>query len=464
MNKNGSPTEEKKHYHFIGVGGIGMSGLARILCQQGESVSGSDLSANDVTRGLESLGAKIHVGHDAAYVSANDIVVYSTQVKRDNPEFRAASDLQCPLWHRSDLLHHLTRGKVPLAIAGTHGKTTTTSLMTSVLVEAGWDPCYAIGGVVPQLQSNASWGNGVYFVLEADESDGTFLTYQPEGAIVTNIDGDHLDHYRNESNLIEAFRKFLSGVGNKQWLFWCADDCQLVQLCQEGVSYGFHADAQLRISNLRQTGWSLCFDIDWQRKSYRDIEVALTGRHNALNASAVFGFALSLGIPEEAIRAAFRQFKGVKRRCELKGIHDDVMVIDDYGHHPTEVAVTLQALRKAEPNRRLVAVFQPHRYSRTQQCATEFGTAFDAADHLFVTDLYAAMEEPIPGVDCHLVIREVQKKSPVPCEYIPRASLGEDLAQFLKPNDLVVTLGAGDITKGGVEILNALKSLEASHV
>lgn len=444
--------------HFIGIGGIGMSGLARILLKQNIQVSGSDISSNYVTEGLVKAGAKVFVGHSPDNISPEMTVIYSTDIKKDNPEFQAALSMKCPMLHRSDLLLQLMHGYKTLAIAGTHGKTTTTALLTAVLSEADFDPCFAVGGILPNLQVNAGYGKGEYFVAEADESDGSFLKYSPWGAIVTNIDTDHMDYYKSDDKLKEAFKDFIGKVESSQNLFWCGDDARLVSLKPKGISYGFDKHCLLRATRFSQEGWSISFDANFKGRAYADIEVALTGRHNALNALAVFGLALSIGVPEQSIRKAFKNFHGVMRRCEKKGESQGVLFIDDYAHHPTEIMATLKALREAAGERRLIAVFQPHRYTRTQECLGTYGKIFDDADALFITDIFGAGETPISGLTSKCIAEEVKQHSTIPFMLVQRKDLAREIGTFLRPHDIVVGLGAGDITKLGPELLTYIKT------
>lgn len=444
--------------HFIGIGGIGMSGLARIMLAQNIHVSGSDLSANHITEGLINAGAHVSIGQSAQNIaSANTTVIYSSDIKKDNPEYQQALKLNCPLLHRSDLLALLMQQHKSLAVTGTHGKTTTSALLTAVLSEAGQKPSFAIGGIVPQFQTNAAKQQGEYFVAEADESDGTFLKYHPFGAIITNIDFDHMNHFLTESALITAFHQFATQVTSPQHLFWCGDDARLSALKLPGISYGFGAHCDLCITSFTQVGWNIHFDIEFKKKKYSDIQLSLIGRHNALNAAAVFGLALSLGLSEQDIRKAFISFGGVMRRCEKKAELQGVLFLDDYAHHPTEIKTTLDGIRKATEERRLIAVFQPHRYSRTKDCLGTYKNIFDAADELFITDIYASGETPIPGLSHQQIIEEIQLASKLPCQYVPRSDLINTISSHLLPHDVVVTLGAGDITKLGTDIAEKLK-------
>ncbi|MBS0655698.1 MAG: UDP-N-acetylmuramate--L-alanine ligase, partial [Verrucomicrobia bacterium] len=289
-------------YHFIGIGGIGMSGLARILLENGQLVSGSDIAASYVTEALSQIGAKVYIGHNENQVARDHTVIYSSDIQESNPELTQAKKLGCEILHRSDLLLQLAQKYKVLAVTGTHGKTTTTALLTHVLSVADFKPAFAVGGMVHDLQSNGGGGDGEYFVVEADESDGTFLKYAYDGAIVTNIDTDHLAHFGSWEALVEAFKKFISTSKNRQSLFYCADDKTLTSLGIQGVSYGFSDGAELKASNFQQRGWKVFFDISFRGEHFSEVELNLTGRHNALNALAVFGLALSIGVKEEAIR------------------------------------------------------------------------------------------------------------------------------------------------------------------
>lgn len=445
--------EELKNFHFIGIGGVGMSGLARLLLQQDVIVSGSDLSANYITEKLTKEGAEIMIGHAAKNIHGKTTVVYTTGVDAGNPEYAEAMKYKCSLMHRSDLLRTMMMGHRALAVAGTHGKTTTSALLASVLAHAGLDPTFAIGGTLPQFQSNAVKGNGLYFVAEACESDGTFVKYHPYGAIVTNIDCDHMDFFGSEQRLINAFTQFIGQVSQPQHLFWCYDDARLRNLSRPGYSYGYGEGADLKIENARQEKWDLVFDITFKEEVYKNITLPLIGRHNVLNAAAVFGLCLTLDVDERAIRQGFAGFKGVNRRCEKKGSCRDVLVIDDYAHHPTEIATTLNGIRKAIGDRRMVVVFQPHRYTRTKDCLGLFHHAFNAADEVIVTDVYAAGEQPIEGITGQSVAQEIAANFRLKAHYLPRHELLGSVAVNARPHDVIVTLGAGDITKLGQELL-----------
>lgn len=444
--------------HFIGIGGIGMSGLAKILLSKKISVSGSDVAETAITTNLHQSGAHIFIGQNEKNIDAGMTVVYSSGISKENPEYKAAKDKNCSMIHRSELLHQIMQDFKAIAIAGTHGKTTTTSLMTAVLHAAQLDPSFAVGGIVKQFGTNASLGKGEYFVAEADESDGTFLRYHPEAAIITNINLDHMDHFGSEEAVIRDYRKFASQVTNKNLLFWCGDDSRLSGLKLEGNSYGFNHGNAVKGSNFRPHGWSIFFDVTYKGKTYRNVELALTGKHNALNALGIFGLALELGVSEEAIRQGFIQFQGVGRRCDKKGDEKGVLVLDDYAHHPKEIQATLKAIRRAVEERRIILLFQPHRYSRTADCLGTYKGIFNLADLLVVTEIYSAGETPRPGITSQKIIEEVQPNFPGEIQHIQRKELIEKLLPQLRPHDVVVTMGAGDITYAGKDLVEALKT------
>jgi UDP-N-acetylmuramate--alanine ligase len=437
--------EKAKKYHFIGIGGIGMSAIARILLDKKIAVSGSDLMINPLLEQLKQKGASIYEGHSAKNISAEDVIVFNSQIDENNPEYQAALALKCPLLHRSDLLAALMGESAAIVVTGTHGKTTTSALLSHVLIQGDFDPTFAVGGITGGL--NGRLGKGRYFVAEADESDGSFLKYHPEGAIITNVEADHLDYYKTENALHAAFDKFFQQVKNPTLLFYCGDDPVLINLAKHrGCSYGFGTNNQLRILNFKQTGWEASFDLIFEGNSY-PLTLPLIGEHNALNAAAVFGICYRLGIGIEKIVSAFKNFSGVSRRCEKKGEKSHILFLDDYGHHPTEIRKTLQAVKQAIHERRLIVVFQPHRYTRTRDCLDAFGQAFESADALLVTDIYGARETPIPGVNAALLVETIKKEGTVPCTYIPKEQLVQEIAALLRPHDVLITVGAGDIAR-----------------
>ncbi len=444
----------KQNVHFIGIGGVGMSALALILLERNVSVSGSDLGATYITEMLENAGALVYIGHASEHIQPNSTIIYTTGIAENNPEYSTAKALGCALLHRSDLLKLISDSYKMLAVAGTHGKTTTSALLTHVLKASGKDPAFAVGGVLPQYNRNGGNGKGEYFVIEACESDGTFLKYAPYGAIVTNIDSDHLDYFGTEKKLHSAFYDFIGKVTSTEHLFWCGDDPHLKQYSPHGISYGFSEECLLKISNYSQKGWQICFTIDFQGKHYENIKLPLIGLHQALNAAAVFGLVSCLGVPEEAIRSAFLTFEGVKRRCECKGEYRGILLYDDYAHHPVEIKTTLEGIRSAIGDARLIAVYQPHRFTRARDCLGKFKSVFDAADEVFVVNIYPAGESSIVGITDENVFDDIAAMNTTPMQFIQNANLVEFLANYMYPNDVLVTLGAGDITYTGTKLLS----------
>lgn len=433
-----------KRAHFIGIGGIGMSGLARILLHNGIPVSGSDLRENALIHQLRDLGAHITLGHQKENVSEEATVIYTGDIAEGNPEIKAAKEKNCPLVHRSELLAKLVNEKQGIAVTGTHGKTTTTSLLATIFTEAGEDPTFVIGGVLPQYQTNAKCGNSSWMIAEADESDGTHIRYFPQAAILLNVDLDHMNHYKTEENLIRSFQTFIAQVQDPDSIVWGGDDPYLQAMQPPGTSYGFSPSCDARIANVSQTGWHSQFDLHYREKLFASIEIPLAGKHNIQNATAAFVLSLNLGLSEEKIRKGLKAFQGVNRRCQKRGSIHGIDFIDDYAHHPCEIRTLLKAVRRAEKERRLVAVFQPHRYSRIAHCFGQFRYLFEEADLLIVTDIYTAGEAPIEGVTTEKIIDEL-KEHPH-CLYISKENLATHLPKHLQRHDVVLTIGAGDIT------------------
>lgn len=445
-----------EHFHFIGIGGIGMSALATLLLERGAQVTGSDVASSPRLEQLKAQGATISIGHSAAHLQSPTAVVFSTAVTGENPEIMEAQARAIPFLHRSELLRQLMQGYKALLVTGTHGKTTTSSLLVHLLVHAGYDPSYAVGGMIRSLESNGGSGSGAYFVAEADESDGSFLRSHPFGAIITNIDNDHLDYWKTMETLIAGFSQFATSVSSHEHLFWCGDDDQLRALKLRGFSYGFDESNDLWIKNFTQAGWQNRFDCSFESCDYSEIEIPLVGAHNVLNAAAVFGMGLKLGISEENIRSALRAFKGVGRRAEWQGERRGIAIFDDYAHHPSEIFATLRAIKQAVNKRRVVVAFQPHRYTRTRDCMNEFPAAFESADLLILTDIYAASETPIEGVTHLTLLETIREGSALDVRYTPRSELSSHLAALLQEGDVLVTMGAGDITHVGKEVLALL--------
>ena len=449
--------------HFVGIGGIGMSGIAELLLNLGYRVSGSDLKESDITRRLAALGGTIGFGHREANVEGDvDVVVTSSAVKKTNPEVVAARLRNIPVIPRAEMLSELMRVKEGIAIAGSHGKTTTTSLIATVLAHAGLDPTAVVGGKLNALGSNAKLGRGPLMVVEADESDGSFLHLSPYIAVVTNIDPEHLDHYGTMEALQEAFVDFADRVPFYGLAVLCIDhpvvQHLLPRLQKRHVTYGISPQAEWRAEDVSHAGFEARFSVSHKGQRQGDVLLRMVGAHNVLNALAAIAVAHELGIPFATTAEALASFQGVQRRFTVRGEAGGVMVVDDYGHHPAEVRATLRGARASFPQRRLVVAFQPHRYSRTRDLLGDFATAFNQADVLFLTDIYAAGEEPLPGVSGERLHEAVRGCGHRDATFVPqRAELAQKVAARLQPGDVLITLGAGDITHAGEEILALLQ-------
>lgn len=432
------------NYHFVGIGGIGMSALARLLLQQNERVSGSDLT---IKQELVDEGAIIFQGHHKKHIQKNMTVIFSTAVSADNPEIVQAKELGCPILHRADLLRLLTEKQSTLAVAGTHGKTTVSALLAWVLESAGYDPSYALGGLLQGKGSNGKYGKGNYFVIEADESDGSFVKYCPEAAIITNLEAEHMDYYKSEENLYSHMRQFVNQIKQPNAIQWCYDDPNLRTLSLPGASYGFEKGADLHITNFQQRGWQAYFDVAYKDHQYSHIALNMIGKHNVLNAAAVLGLCLDLGLSIKAIQQGLQTFSGIKRRQDRLGEHHKVLFIDDYAHHPTEIKVTLQALRQAVQERKICVILQPHRYTRVKHFLELYAKAFDAVDEIWITDIFAAGETPIEGIDANVLINEIETRTALPCRYVATQEIIHEIGKTARPHDVIVFLGAGSITQ-----------------
>jgi UDP-N-acetylmuramate--alanine ligase len=447
---------DNQHYYFIGIGGIGMSGLALIALEKGAIVSGSDAVHSCIINGLQEKGAKIFIGHKKEQIPLDATVIYSSAISSDNSELMFAKAHKLSILHRSDLLALFMQPQKALLVTGTHGKTTSSSLLAHVLLEKEMQPSFAIGGFICGSNHNAGHGKGRYFIAEADESDGSFLKYTPFGAIITNIDYDHLDYWQTIDGLVRGFKQFIDSIISLEHFFWHGDNLWLSEMVDKGYSYGFDKKNALYIESYRQDKWKNICTIYFEDKRYREIEIPIIGRHNILNASAVFGLCLKLGIAEEKIRSAFLSFKGINRRLEYKGAAKGIIFYDDYAHHPTEILTTLRAIKNAIGSARIVLAFQPHRYSRTLACLNEFGSAFDAADIVVITDIYAAGEAPIKEIDEGRLLREINRGARRPAYHFSRNQLSCQLVKILKTGDCLVTMGAGDINNVSYDVMENL--------
>ena len=456
-----------RHIHFVGIGGAGMSGIAEVLLNLGYAISGSDLSDSPTLKRLQSLGIQTHVGHDAKNMIGADAVVTSTAVHADNPEVVAAHAKLIPVVPRAVMLAELMRLKTGVAIAGTHGKTTTTSLVASVLAEAGLDPTFVIGGKLTSAGANAKLGSGDYIVVEADESDASFLNLLPVMAVVTNIDADHMDTYGHDFNKLKgAFIEFLHRMPFYGAAILCTDDPAVRSILPEVsrpiTTYGFNEDAQVRGVNVRADNGRMCFTV--QRSNgvtlpELDITLNLAGEHNVLNALAAIAIAVELNVPDEAVQKALAEFKGVGRRFQRHGevaakTGGEFTLIEDYGHHPVELAATLAAARGAFPGRRLVLAFQPHRYTRTRDCFEDFVQVMGRADVLWLSEIYAAGEAPIAAADGRALSRAMRVAGHEALVFVDDIQkMAQVIADQAQAGDVVMCMGAGSIGQVPAKVL-----------
>ncbi|MGD9057907.1 MAG: UDP-N-acetylmuramate--L-alanine ligase [Desulfobacterales bacterium] len=449
---------KKYHIHFVGIGGIGMSGIAELLLNLGYKVSGSDLQSTDITDRLKQLGGTIYKGHAAENITGADVVVFSSAIDIDNPEVRAAGQESIPVIPRAEMLAELMRLKYSIAIAGAHGKTSTTSIVASVLAQGGLDPTVVIGGKLKGIGSNAVLGEGDFIVAEADESDGSFLKFSPTIAVVTNIDKEHLDFYKDLEEIKTVFLNFLDRIPFYGLAVLCLDNEPIQevipQLKKRYTTYGMSSQADFQIRDVEFSQRKSRFKVYHRGQKMGTIDLNLPGIHNVYNATASIAVGVELDVDFDQIRAALENVEGVQRRLEIKGETNDITVIDDYGHHPTEIKVTLEAIEENWPGRRKVVVFQPHRYSRTQALFDEFSRAFYQSDVLVVMPIYAASERRIEGVSAKKLCEEIKAHGHKEVMYADgfRAALSY-LKNNLLPGDVLLTLGAGDVWKVGTEIL-----------
>lgn len=454
-----------KSIHFVGIGGIGMSGIAEVLLAHGYSVSGSDLSGGETVERLASLGARVFKGHRAENVDAVDVVVYSSAVKADNPELVAAREQGTPVVPRAEMLAELMRLQAGIAVAGTHGKTTTTSLAATVLRAANLDPTVIIGGKLNTLGSNAARGLGELLVAEADESDGSFLQLSPVLSVITNIDAEHLDHYGSHDAVKDAFVTFANKVPFYGLVVACLDHPHvqdvLPRIHRRVATYGLSPQADYAARNVTFEGLSSRFNVRRRGEDLGTFEVRMPGTHNVQNALAVIALSDELSVPMEVVKDALRTFGGVQRRFTVRGEVGGVTIIDDYGHHPAEIEVTLKAARNAYSGRVVVA-FQPHRYSRTQALFDELTRAFNQADIVLITDVYAAGEQPIEGADSAALVSAIRAHGHRDVTHVSKLDdLLPALQKRLQSGDVVITLGAGNITQVGHKLLSAMAAPKA---
>ncbi|MBU1996609.1 MAG: UDP-N-acetylmuramate--L-alanine ligase [Candidatus Omnitrophica bacterium] len=449
-----------KHYHFIGIGGIGMGALASIVLAKGNKVTGSDLRDNKITRRLIEEGAKVHKGHAALYVEQADVVVVSTAIDKENPELLEAGRKKIPVIHRGELLAGLMHGYTGITVSGAHGKTTTSSMAAQMLVNAGLNPTAAIGGIIQGETSNARFGSSEFFVSEADESDGSFLHLSPRYSIITNVDLEHLDYYGNWQGVSNAYSKFISKTQEGGLIIANGDDERLVNLLRghnvEYTTFGFSSDNDIYAKDIRFDRFLSSFDCVVFGESIGQVSLKIPGKYNILNALACIRLGIALRIDKDIIFESIANFSGAQRRFQLLGDIDEIKVIDDYAHHPTEIKAVIEAAKAGQPDSRLIVAFQPHRYTRLKSLWGEFSNCFNGCDHLIVTEVYPASEKPVNGITAENFAEYIKNNFTKPIECLKKEDIVSNLLKLAKPGDLVMMLGAGDITGIASNFVDAL--------
>ncbi len=453
------------HIHFVGIGGIGMSGIAEVLKNMGFVVSGSDIASNSNTERLKSMGVNIYLGHNADNINNVDVIVYTSAAAKDNPEIIAAKENHIPVISRGEMLAELMRLKYAVAVAGSHGKTTTTSMMAEIVKEAKLDPTILIGGKLNSIGNNAALGKSNIMVAEADESDRSFLMLYPSIAVITNIDYEHMENYRDFDDVKSSFASFANKVPFYGCCVLCIDNDNVADIIprieKRMITYGTKAQADIRAINIIKQGFGVSFDVVHNDIILGNLSLKLPGDHIVLNALAATAAALEMSIPFSVISSALSRFDGVQRRMSKRFENDNFIVLDDYGHHPTEIAATLKAIRESMPNRKITVIFEPHRYSRTKSLIGEFAKCFMDADKLFITDIYAASESPIEGITSERLIKEIKNYGFRDITYLPKwndfFNYFEDINEG---ENVIITFGAGSITKFSFEIASFLEEKE----
>ena len=450
-----------KKLHFVGIGGIGMSGIAEVLNNMGYEVSGSDLNKSNTTDRLEKLGVKVKKGHSSENVLGSDVVIISSAIKEDNPEVKAAHENNIPVIPRAEMLAELMRLKYGIAIIGSHGKTTTTSLVSTVLRQGNFDPTIVVGGKVKTLGSNAHLGKGDFMVVEADESDGSFQRLSPVITVLTNIDDEHLDHYENIDNLTNAFSEFIEKIPFYGTSVLCVDCPRVRELAaksnQRITTYGFDKDADLYMENLESKGFHTKFNVFYKGEELGEVVLNVPGKHNALNSLGAIAIGIEMGMNFSDIAEGLGEFSGIDRRLQLKGEVNDVLIIDDYGHHPAEIKTTLESIEEAFSKKPIV-IFQPHRFTRTNMLFKEFVDVLSKVENLYVLDIYPAGEKPINGITSEKLVDEIIKSGNSGAQYIcDKKELFEQVKNSVSSGDIILTSGAGNVWMHGEELLKELQ-------
>ncbi|MFH1776366.1 MAG: UDP-N-acetylmuramate--L-alanine ligase [Candidatus Omnitrophota bacterium] len=454
---------KQRKIHLIGIGGIGMSGLAHLLLGANFKISGSDIKTNSSIEKLKDKGAKINIGHSEKNVGFDtDTVVYSSSISRDNPELIISQTRGLAILPRAQMLNSLMQEKIGIAVTGAHGKTTTTAMITTLLTHAGLDPSYMVGAEIDLLGNSAASGKGKYFVVEADESDGSFLFFKPKYVIVTNIDYEHIDHYQNMKELIVACANFLNNAHKDGCAFLCFDDVYIKTLIKEYnynrrcVTYGLNSYCDIMAGNIEMHGKYSSFEGVYRGKSLGEFKLQIPGKHNIVNSLSAIALSMELGIELSVVRETLAAFTGAKRRFQIKNETHNIIIVDDYAHHPTEIAATIRAAKHFE-TKRIIVVFQPHRYSRTKLLKGQFGSCFQGADYLIITDLYSAEEQPIPGISAMSIYDEVRLTGFANAVYLAKNDICTYLGKMLKAGDMIIFAGAGDINCLSDELVERIK-------
>ncbi len=449
-----------KHYHFVGIGGIGMGGLALLALAKGNRVSGSDIKDSKMLQELRNKGATVYIGHAGENIKDIDGLVFSTAIDRENPEITAAIKAGVPLLRRAEFLAELMKGHVVVTVAGAHGKTTTSAMASHLLTQAGLRPTCAVGGIVHNFTTNAVMGEGRYFVAEADESDGSFLNYFPDYSLITNIDKEHMDYYGTWEKLLAVHKDYVMRTREGGWLICCGDDPNLRKIVEESsrqhVFYGEGRSNGLIVSDIELQAFGSSFDCFWQGDKISRLTLQVPGKHNVMNAAACVALGLKMGIGIDIVAQSMLTFSGVKRRFQKKGCVNDILVIDDYGHHPTEIKATLAAANSA--GRNLTVIFQPHRYTRLYSLYEEFVAVLRNIPRLIVMDIYAASEKPIEGLSAQKFVSDLKKMTLNEVIYLERDKIVPYVISNTTAGDMILTLGAGDVTAVSDELVEALSN------
>ena len=449
-----------KRFHLVGIGGIGMSSIAQLLIQQGNIVSGSDVKESNIISKLREQGIKVNIGHNHSNIQEPDVVIYSSAVNLNNVELLKASEKGITILKRAEMLVRLMKDKTCITVAGAHGKTTTASLISLMLTEADFNPTVSIGGLINNFDNNAWLGSGHYFISEADESDGSFLCFSPKYSVITNIDYEHVDYYKTWENVLNTYKKFVMNTDPQGCIFAWGEDKAINDILKDSqrkyISFGLSNDCDLSAEDILMESFSSSFTCVYKKKKIGRFTINSPGRHNILNALAAISLGVELGIDSVQMQQSICNYKGVRRRFQIKGRINDIVIIDDYGHHPAEIKATIETARNVG-QKRVIVVFQPHRYSRTKYLFDSFVDTLALSDYLILTDIYAASEKPIRSINSENLCQRIKENGHKNAVFSSRDKITEHLLKIARPGDLILTLGAGDITGLSDEILQRLE-------